>query len=97
MSYTYLYKPFFDSNITSHNKKYSVLVIKDRKPKLIHFGDSSMEHYHDKLGAWSFLDHNDPVRRASYRARASGIRNKKNKLTYLDPNSANYWSFHYLW
>jgi hypothetical protein len=92
-----LYKPFFSNESTPREKKYSVWVMKDRKPKLIHFGDRSMEHYHDKLGKWTNLDHKDKTRRASYRARAEGIRNKKNKLTYKDRNSSNYWSYHYLW
>ena len=34
-----LYKPFVSK---SKGKKYSVRVVKDGKPKLIHFGDSSM-------------------------------------------------------
>jgi hypothetical protein len=92
-----LFKPFYSSELTPRDKKYSVWVMKDRKPKLIHFGDRSMEHYKDKLGKWSRLDHGDKTRRASYRARAAGIRDKKNKLTYKDRNSANYWSYNILW
>ena len=92
-----LYKPFFDPNLTPYNKKYSVYVKINDKPKLIHFGDRNMEQYYDKIGYWHNLDHFDKTRRASYRARAAGIKNKKNKHTYLDKNSANYWSYHILW
>jgi hypothetical protein len=94
-----LYRPFFDNNVTPENKKYSVWVMKDHEPKLIHFGDRNMQHYYDStdVGLWHSLDHLDPKRRRSYRARASGIRDKKNKATYKDRNSANYWSYHYLW
>ena len=35
--------------------------------------------------------------RKSYRARASGIKNKQGQLTYKMKDTANYWSYHYLW
>ncbi len=89
-----LYKPF-KSN--AKNKKYSVYVMKNGKKKLIHFGDSNMEHFKDKLGEYKHLDHNDPIRRKSYLARAKGIRDKQGNLTYNDRNSANYYSIRYLW
>lgn len=92
-----LHKPFFDSQITPSNKKYSVYVIKNKKPKLIHFGDRSMQQYHDKLGHWVSKDHLDPERRRRYLARAKGIKNKSGKLTWKDINSANYYSVKYLW
>jgi hypothetical protein len=92
-----IHKPFFDSRITPSNKKYSVYVIKNKKPRLIHFGDRNMEHYHDKIGRWSSLNHNDKERRKRYLARAMGIKNKSGRYTYKDINSANYYSVNYLW
>jgi len=89
-----LYKPFKSK---AKNKKYSVYVMKDGKKKLIHFGDSRMQQYKDKLGEYSNLDHGDLKRRKSYLARAKGIKNKKGELTYKDKNSANYYSVRYLW
>jgi len=91
-----LYKPFLDKN-TPSSKKYSVYVVKNGKPSLIHFGDRSMQQYKDKLGAYSRLDHNDPKRRKSYKARARGIKDKMGNYTYKNKNSANYYSYHYLW
>mgnify|MGYP003650983399 CR=1 FL=1 len=37
------------------------------------------------------------AQRKSYKARASGIRNKQGQLTYKLKDTANYWSYHYLW
>ena len=80
-----LYKPVKSSRIS---KKGMVFVLKNDKKRLIHFGDSSME---------DFTQHNDEKRRKSYLARAKGIKNKNGNLTYLDKNSANYYSVRYLW
>ena len=67
------------------NKKY-VVTLKNGKD--IHFGDSRHE---------DFLQHQDWNRRLRYRKRASMIKNKDGKLTYKDPEYANYWSYHLLW
>lgn len=93
-----LYKPFYDAAITPATKKYSVMV-KDENGNshIIHFGDRNMQHYHDKIGHWSSLNHNDKKRRTAYLARARGIKNKKGEYTYLDKNSSNYWSVNMLW
>ena len=67
------------------NKKYVVTL---KNGKNIHFGDKMHE---------DFLLHQDPERRLRYRKRASKIKNKDGKLTYKDPEYANYWSYHLLW
>lgn len=56
--------------------------------KKINFGDRRYE---------DFTIHNDLLRRARYRARASQIRNKKGELTYNNKNYPNYWAYHLLW
>ena len=66
------------------HKKYTVLY----NGKKIHFGD---DNYMD------FLDHGDDKRKMQYLARATNIRNKEGKLTYLDKNSPNFWSVFTLW
>ena len=76
------------------NKKYSVYVKGD---KIIHFGDKRYQHFKDKIGDYKSLDHNDPVRRKSYLARAKGIKNKQGELTWKDKNTANYWAVRVLW
>lgn len=77
-----LYKPVKSER---KNKKFKVLT----KTGIIHFGDS---RYKD------FTQHKDKKRQESYCKRAKGITNKKGELTYKDKdNSANYWSYHYLW
>ena len=80
---------------TRPGKKYMVVV----NGKTIHFGSLSNEHYKDTtgLGLYTYLDHNDEKRRASYLARAKGIRDKNGNLTWQDKNSANYYSINFLW
>eukprot|EP01047_Picozoa_sp_COSAG01_P007851 COSAG01_NODE_302_length_19206_cov_11.098687_8_plen_83_part_00 len=39
------------------SKKYKVWVLRDGKPKLIHFGSRAHMHFRDKLGHYSALDH----------------------------------------
>ena len=56
--------------------------------KAIHFGDSRYKDY---------TQHGDPVRRKSYKARASKIKNKNGQLTYKMKSAANYWAYHILW
>lgn len=93
-----LYKPF---KYRGRGKfKYSVYVKSSTAKcgrKLLHFGHQDYQHYFDKGGVYSKLNHLDPVRRKRYRARAQGIKNKLGQRTYLDRNSKNYWAYHYLW
>ena len=66
--------------------------------RLIHFGSENMEHYLDKTGLLpKKLNHSDEKRRTSYLKRSKGIKNKKNELVYLNPESANYHSIKVLW
>jgi hypothetical protein len=67
------------------NKKFKVLVDNN---KIIHFGDS---RYQD------FTQHKDKKRQASYCKRAKGIKDKNGNLTYKNKNTANYWSYNFLW
>jgi len=78
-----LYKPW--KNTTSSTNKYWVYVKSDTKKgfKRIGFGYKPMQ---------DFSQHKDQKRRASYLARAKGIKNKQGELTYKDKNSANHWS-----
>jgi hypothetical protein len=48
------------------NKKLMAVLPDGRK---VHFGDRRYQHYRDKTGLWSSLDHNDSERRRLYRAR----------------------------
>lgn len=72
---------------TKLNKKYMVITPKGRT---IHFGDKRYQHYHDKIGLYKHLDHNDSKRRALYRQR-----HKKDKIN--DPEYPGYYSWRYLW
>ena len=80
---------------TRPGKKYMVVV----NGKTIHFGSSADQQYRDTtgLGLYTHLNHNDEKRRASYLARAKGIKNGQGRLTWQDKNSANYYSIRWLW
>ena len=67
------------------NNKY-VVTLPDGKN--VHFGSSK---YSD------FLIHKDEKRKNKYLSRAKKIENKQGKLTYENPESANYWSINLLW
>ena len=81
---------------TRKGKKYMVVA---PNGKTIHFGSLSNEQYRDTtgLGLYTHLNHNDEKRRASYLARAKGIKDKNGNLTYKNKNSANYYSYKFLW
>ena len=89
-----LYKPF-PSN--KGNSKYSVYVMKNGKIRLIHFGNKKYEHFHDKIGYYSKLNHGDKKRRDNYRKRHKAILKKDGKPAYLDKNQPSYWAYNYLW
>jgi hypothetical protein len=74
-------------------KKLMVLV----EGKTIHFGAPSAEHFKDRTGTWSQLDHGDRKRRASYLARSAGIRDAQGRLTKDNRLSPNYHSRRILW
>lgn len=83
---------FEKSNIK--NKKYKVKV--DSK-YTIHFGHTKYQHYKDKIGLYSNLDHNDKKRRTDYRRRASKIKNKQGAFTYKIPYTSNWFAYNFLW
>ena len=72
---------------TRANKKYDVY--KDGK-YLLSFGDLRYQHYRDKLGRFTELDHNDKERREKFRKRFGG-------KDFSNPDKALYWSWYYLW
>jgi len=76
-----LYKP---EKSKRKGKKFAVKT----KKGIIHFGD---DRYFD------YTQHKDEKRREAYCKRAKGIKNKKGELTYKDKDTANYWSYNYLW
>ena len=87
--------PQFKKSTRKH-KKYSVITPSGRT---VHFGDTRYQHYKDRTGLddYSHMNHLDKKRRKSYRQRSMGIRDGMGGLTYLNPESANYYSYNYLW
>ena len=71
-------------------KKYSVYVLKDGKRRLIHFGDTRYQHFKDRIGHYSHLDHNDKKRRENYYKR-----HKEKNIK--DKSRPKYWSHKILW
>ena len=70
---------------TRKNNKYMVTL---KSGKKVHFGSSKYEDY---------LTHKDKERREKYLTRATKIKNKQGELTYIDSESANFWSVNLLW
>ena len=66
-------------------KKYYALVtfVKSGKPLKIYFGDTSYQHYRDKLGYWSHLDHGYATRRASYKSRHGSTRHTRGTASWF--------------
>jgi hypothetical protein len=73
---------------TRKGKKYDVY--KDNK-YVCSFGARDMEHYKDRLGYYSHLDHNDPVRRQAFKNRFRRL------ISRNDKSSGIYWADKYLW
>ncbi len=70
------------------NKKYDVY---HNDKYILSFGDKRYQHYFDKFGYYSNLNHLNKKRRDSYKKRAEGIGNLNN------PYSSNFWSYWGLW
>jgi hypothetical protein len=83
------------SNISG--KKLKVEVTHKGKTKTIHFGDSNMGHFKDRTGIWKSKDHGDSKRRASFRARMSGIKLKDGSRAVDNPLSPAYHALRILW
>lgn len=79
------------------NKKYYVLLDDKGKTIRLDFGDKRYHHYHDKIGAYGYLDHNDMKRRDQYLARATYITDKHGFYTCDDIYSPNFYSIRLLW
>ncbi len=67
------------------DKKYDVY--KNGK-YLVSFGSKNFQHYFDKIGFYSDLNHNDKKRRENYYKRFG---------TKANPDTAKYFSHNYLW
>ena len=65
--------------------------------KIIHFGNPDYQQYYDKTGIWKSKNHNNKERRKNYLLRAKGIKYYDGKLTFENPESANYHSITVLW
>lgn len=72
------------------NKKYDA-IIEDKitkRQQRVPFGDNRYEQYRDSTGLklYSRLDHNDPKRRADYKARHESTRHKKYSSSWYSDN-----------
>ena len=84
---TYKFKDFSIKPSTRLNKKYDVF---KNNTYITSFGDKRYQHYKDKFGFYSHLDHLDPKRREAYKAR-----HKNDNID--DPQYAGYWALKFLW
>lgn len=75
---------------TRKNKKYTaVLQNENNKQKLVHFGQLPYQHYYDKIGLYSDLNHLDEERRRKYQQRFGRLPLKK--------YTPHWFSWNYLW
>lgn len=79
---------------TRKGKKLMVVV---KNGSNIHFGDKYSEHYRDKTGFYSDLNHNDKQRRTSFRKRMEGIKLKDGSRAIDNKMQPAFYSYHYLW
>jgi len=70
-------------------KKYTIVIMDKGKRRVIHFGDSSLGQFRDKIGLYSSKDNNDPKRKKAFYDRFGGKTN--------DKTSPLYYSQKYLW
>ena len=82
---------------STKNAKYDAIISDSGKIRYVPFGDNRYQHYHDRIGLYSNLNHNDLKRRDEYRKRHSAIKTKDGKLAYQQLYSPAYFSFYYLW
>jgi len=76
------------------NKKLFTIV----NSKKIYFGDTKYTHFKDATELLpKSSNHGDEVRKKSYIARASKIKDKAGNLTANDPSSPNWHSLRILW
>lgn len=73
----------------AHIAKYKYYAIVGNRK--VYFGDRNYEQYHDRLGHYRHLDHNDKKRRASYRKRHGAQGYQKNI------GSPAFFAWHVLW
>jgi hypothetical protein len=73
---------------TRKNKKYDVFKNGDY---ITSFGDLRYQHFKDRFGYYSHLDHNDEERAERYRKRAKAL------APIANPYKANFWAYWYLW
>lgn len=74
--------------------KYTAILSNGKK---VSFGHQKYQQYHDKIGYYKHLDHNDKKRRDSYRARHTKIKLKDGSFAVNRPYSPAWFSLHYLW
>lgn len=79
---------------TRIGKKY---MARTKNGKWVHFGALGYQHYKDKIGFYSNLNHLDSQRRKNYRTRHKSIKNSKGVPFYKIPGTAAYYSYYYLW
>lgn len=86
----------------AQNKKYRATVFDGQRTRSIDFGDLRYQHFRDRIGLFSRLDHRDSARRRLYFLRHSGESTRKKalekeKLASKGKLNARILSHTYLW
>ena len=84
----YRYKDFIIKPSSTKYKKYDVYHVRNPSKRLLSFGDRRYSHYHDRLGHYAHLNHDDDARRQRYY--------KRHNKNY-GPYTADWFSKAFLW
>ena len=89
---------FVKTDPSSHSKYDVYKFTKEGNIKHIaSFGDKRFQHYFDRVGLYSNLNHYDSDRRARYWSRHGSIRLDDGSLAINKKESPAWFSFRYLW
>lgn len=77
------------------NKKYDVY--NENGEYITSFGDKRFQHFKDKIGMYSHLNHNDEKRRKAYRKRHAGVKLKDGSRAIDKKLSPAWFSYKLLW
>ena len=77
--------------------KYTAKFTAGGRGRTVHFGDQRYQQYHDMLGKYRHMDHNDCRRWLSYQARHGGVQNAQGDAAIKQRLSASWFADKFLW
>jgi hypothetical protein len=84
---------FVNQKSQSKNKKYGAII---PNGQIKYFGSLNYDHYYDKIGYYSNLNHLDEKRRKNYISRHMGVKSNGISAPLIE-YSPSWFSLNYLW